>query len=104
MKPAAFDYRAAETLEQALALKQQQGDEARWLAGGQSLLPAMNLRLARPAMLIDINPLAELDRLDETASGALSIGASRADPASIRFSAASSTRSRRTSAGRRRSA
>jgi len=75
MKPAAFDYRAAETLEQALALKQQQGDEARWLAGGQSLLPAMNLRLARPAMLIDINPLAELDRLGETASGALSIGA-----------------------------
>jgi CO/xanthine dehydrogenase FAD-binding subunit len=75
MKPAAFDYRAAETLEQALALKQQQGDEARWLAGGQSLLPAMNLRLARPAMLIDINKLAELDRLGQTASGALSIGA-----------------------------
>jgi CO/xanthine dehydrogenase FAD-binding subunit len=75
MKPAAFAYHAAETLEQALALKAQHGDEARWLAGGQSLLPAMNLRLARPAVLIDINPLAALDGIAPTEEGGLRIGA-----------------------------
>jgi CO/xanthine dehydrogenase FAD-binding subunit len=75
MKPAAFAYHAAETLEQALALKAQHGDEARWLAGGQSLLPAMNLRLARPAALIDINPLATLDHIAPSAEGGLRIGA-----------------------------
>jgi carbon-monoxide dehydrogenase medium subunit len=75
MKPAAFDYHAPETLEQALALKAQHGDEARWLAGGQSLLPAMNLRLARPAALIDLNPLDGLGILATTDTGGLRIGA-----------------------------
>ena len=75
MKPVAFDYRAAETLEQALALKREHGDEARWLAGGQSLVPALNLRLARPALLIDINRLVGLDTLAPTDGGGLQIGA-----------------------------
>ena len=60
MKPAPFRYVAARTIEQALALKAEYGDEARFLAGGQSLVPTMNFRLTQPALLIDINPLAEL--------------------------------------------
>src|SRR3954462_9522050 len=55
MKPAPFKYIAATSLEQALALKAEHGDEAKFLAGGQSLIPTMNFRLARPAILIDIN-------------------------------------------------
>src|SRR4029078_8937826 len=60
MKPAPFLYVAARSVEQALALKAEHGDEARFLAGGQSLVPAMNFRLTQPAVLIDINPLNEL--------------------------------------------
>jgi aerobic carbon-monoxide dehydrogenase medium subunit len=60
MKPAPFRYVAARSIEQALALKAEHGDEARFLAGGQSLVPTMNFRLTQPAMLIDINPLTEL--------------------------------------------
>src|SRR5450631_4182026 len=55
MKPAPFKYIAATSLEQALSLKAQHGDEAKFLAGGQSLIPTMNFRLAQPAILIDIN-------------------------------------------------
>lgn len=60
MKPAPFRYVAAKTVEQALALKAEHGDEARFLAGGQSLVPTMNFRLTQPALLIDINRLSEL--------------------------------------------
>ena len=60
MKPAPFRYIAAASLEEALALKAEHGDEAKFLAGGQSLIPAMNFRMAQPAVLIDINPLAAL--------------------------------------------
>src|SRR6516164_2379225 len=60
MKPAPFRYVATRSVEQALQLKAEYGDEARFLAGGQSLVPAMNFRLVQPAVLIDINPLAEL--------------------------------------------
>ncbi len=55
MKPAPFKYIAATSLAQALSLKAEHGDEAKFLAGGQSLMPTMNFRLARPAILIDIN-------------------------------------------------
>jgi len=75
MKPAPFRYVAAESLGQALAAKAAGGDEARFLAGGQSLVPAMNFRLARPAMLIDVNPLRELDFVRVAGDGALRIGA-----------------------------
>ncbi|UZE47777.1 xanthine dehydrogenase family protein subunit M [Rhodopseudomonas sp. P2A-2r] len=60
MKPAAFRYIAATSLGHALALKAEHGDEAKFLAGGQSLMPTMNFRLARPAVLIDINGVNEL--------------------------------------------
>jgi carbon-monoxide dehydrogenase medium subunit len=60
MKPAAFKYIAATSLAQALALKSEHGDEAKFLAGGQSLIPTMNFRLARPAILIDINGIGDL--------------------------------------------
>jgi CO/xanthine dehydrogenase FAD-binding subunit len=75
MKPAPFRYVAARTIEQALALKAEYGDEARFLAGGQSLVPTMNFRLTQPAVLIDINPLTELAGVKSGAAGHLRIGA-----------------------------
>jgi CO/xanthine dehydrogenase FAD-binding subunit len=60
MKPAAFKYIAATSLAQALALKAEHGDDAKFLAGGQSLMPAMNFRLAQPAVVIDINGIEDL--------------------------------------------
>lgn len=73
MKPAPFKYIAATSLEQALALKAQHGDEAKFLAGGQSLIPAMNFRLARPAILIDINGVESLAGV-RTSQGTARIG------------------------------
>src|SRR3954468_2875763 len=75
MKPAPFKYIAAATLEQALALKARYGDDAKFLAGGQSLIPAMNFRLARPAVLIDINSLQECAGIASHESGGTRIGA-----------------------------
>ena len=75
MKPAPFRYVAAESLGQALTAKVTGGSEALFLAGGQSLVPAMNFRLARPTMLIDINPLHELDFVRIAGDGSLRIGA-----------------------------
>jgi carbon-monoxide dehydrogenase medium subunit len=60
MKPAVFKYIAATSLAQALALKGEHGDDAKFLAGGQSLMPAMNFRLAHPAVVIDINGIEDL--------------------------------------------
>jgi carbon-monoxide dehydrogenase medium subunit len=60
MKPAPFRYFAPRSLEEALQLLAEHGGEAKPLAGGQSLVPAMNFRLARPAVLIDLNRVAEL--------------------------------------------
>ena len=74
MKPAAFDYLRAETREEALEALHQHGAEARILAGGQSLLPMLNMRLARPAVLVDVMRIASLRRL-ETAGDALLVGA-----------------------------
>lgn len=61
MKPASFDYLEAHSVEEALSMLAEHGDEAKVLAGGQSLVPAMNFRLARPAVLIDINRIEQLD-------------------------------------------
>ena len=63
MIPAAFDYLRAHTTDEAFAHLQQHGAEARVLAGGQSLIPAMRFRLARPAVLVDINSLTDLGDL-----------------------------------------
>src|SRR6202046_4312436 len=75
MKPAPFRYIAARSLEQALALKAEYGDEARFLAGGQSLVPTMNFRLTQPAVLIDINPLTQLSGMQKSGPDNLHIGA-----------------------------
>lgn len=61
MKPAPFGYSAPASLEEALALKAQHGDDAKFLAGGQSLIPAMNFRLVQAALLVDLNGLSSLD-------------------------------------------
>ena len=63
MIPAAFDYVRAHTADEAFASLQQHGAEARVLAGGQSLIPAMRFRLARPAVLVDINSLNDLGHI-----------------------------------------
>ena len=60
MKPAPFDYTSAANVAEAITLLAQHGGDARLLAGGQSLVPMMNLRMARPAVLIDINRIAAL--------------------------------------------
>ncbi|HMA32189.1 MAG TPA: FAD binding domain-containing protein, partial [Casimicrobiaceae bacterium] len=63
MKPAAFRYHRPGTLAAALALLAEHGDQAKVLAGGQSLVPMMNMRLAQPAELVDLNDLADLARI-----------------------------------------
>jgi len=74
MKPAQFDYYDPSTLTEALSLLAQFGETARPLAGGQSLVPMMNMRLARPSQLIDLNRVSELDYL-KVDDGELRIGA-----------------------------
>ena len=74
MFPAPFEYHPARSLDEALALLAGHGADARVLAGGQSLIPAMRYRLARPAVLVDINPVAALDYVREQ-DGVLAIGA-----------------------------
>src|SRR5882672_9690547 len=71
--PAAFNYLRAHTTDEAFAHLQQYGAEARVLAGGQSLIPAMRFRLARPAVLVDINAIGDLSAL--RMNGALLVGA-----------------------------
>jgi aerobic carbon-monoxide dehydrogenase medium subunit len=75
MKPAPFRYVASRTLAQALDLKAEYGEEARFLAGGQSLVPTMNFRLTQPAVLIDINPLTECAGVKNGVAQRLRIGA-----------------------------
>jgi carbon-monoxide dehydrogenase medium subunit len=75
MKPAPFDHVAPETLDQALALLVEHGDDAKVLAGGQSLVPVLALRLAAPAWLIDLNRIASLYGIRRLDSGELAIGA-----------------------------
>jgi 2-furoyl-CoA dehydrogenase FAD binding subunit len=65
MKPRPFDYVRPDTVDEALALLAEYGDDARILAGGQSLVPMLNLRLIDPAVLIDIARIAALDRIDD---------------------------------------
>ncbi len=74
MIPAAFDYLAPTSLQEALSLLQEHGDAAKLLAGGHSLIPMMKLRLAQPALLIDLNRVEGLDYVEER-DGFLCIGA-----------------------------
>jgi carbon-monoxide dehydrogenase medium subunit len=74
MYPASFEYFAPTTLEEAGTLLEQYGDEAKVLAGGQSLIPLMKLRFAAPQVLVDVNGVDGLDGL-ALEDGALKIGA-----------------------------
>jgi carbon-monoxide dehydrogenase medium subunit len=74
MKPAAFEYLSPTTLAEVMASKAEHGDEAKPLAGGQSLIPAMNFRVSQPTILIDLNKLKDL-RYIRTQDGELRIGA-----------------------------
>jgi aerobic carbon-monoxide dehydrogenase medium subunit len=74
MKPPRFEYLLPRSLDEALAMLAQHGEDAKVLAGGQSLVPLLNFRLVRPAYLVDVNDIPGLDaiRLDD---GRLSLGA-----------------------------
>lgn len=74
MKAPPFGYVKARALGQVFDLLDQHGDEAKLLAGGQSLIPSLNLRLSRPTLLIDINAIADLQGIRET-DGAIIVGA-----------------------------
>ena len=75
MKPPPFEYHAPETLPEALGMLAEYGQDAKVLAGGQSLLPLLSLRLARPAHLIDVNGLqSEIGQIQPW-DGGVSIGA-----------------------------
>lgn len=74
MFPSKFEYVAARSVEEALAEKVAEGDETRFLAGGQSLLPMMKIRLANPSKLVDINRIEEL-HMFERSNGHLRVGA-----------------------------
>ncbi|MGN6462926.1 MAG: FAD binding domain-containing protein, partial [Pseudolabrys sp.] len=73
MKPAPFEYLRVHSIDDALAALAEH-DDARILAGGQSLVPMMNFRLASPSLLIDINRISDLARIDATPTG-LTLGA-----------------------------
>jgi carbon-monoxide dehydrogenase medium subunit len=74
MKPAPFEYYAPDSIEQALDLMSQYAGDAKILAGGQSLVPAMNFRIVQPSVLIDLNQAAELGYIRED-ENVLRIGA-----------------------------
>jgi carbon-monoxide dehydrogenase medium subunit len=74
MKPAKFDYYDPRSLEEALALLDRHPDDAKVLAGGQSLMPLLNMRLARPNIVVDINRIKELNYV-RASDGGIVIGA-----------------------------
>jgi CO/xanthine dehydrogenase FAD-binding subunit len=85
MKPANFEYHAPTTIDEALTLLQAHGTDARLLAGGQSLVPMMNFRLATPAVIIDLNRIPSLSYIEDE-GGVIKIGAMTRQRA-IEFSA-----------------
>jgi carbon-monoxide dehydrogenase medium subunit len=74
MKPAPFDYHRATDVDDAVTALHQ-AEDGKAIAGGQSLIALMNLRLARPELLVDLNPLRDLDYVEPRADGGLAIGA-----------------------------
>jgi 2-furoyl-CoA dehydrogenase FAD binding subunit len=74
MKPAAFDYVRAESLDEALEVLRNEGSDARIIAGGQSLMPMLNMRLAAPRVLVDIMRLEGLRNITSS-SGSIAVGA-----------------------------
>jgi len=74
MYPASFDYKRPATIDEAVALLTEHGDDAKVLAGGHSLIPAMKLRMARPAVVVDIGRISNLNDIREAGNG-IAIGA-----------------------------
>jgi aerobic carbon-monoxide dehydrogenase medium subunit len=74
MKPAPFEYLVPNSFEEALSAMAEHGSDAKILAGGQSLVPAMNFRVAQPQILVDLNQLVELDYIRQENGGALRVG------------------------------
>ncbi len=87
MIPPPFEYRAPDSLSEALALLREHGDEARLMAGGQSLLPMLKLRLIRPAVVIDIGGLEELKDVGKDAAAACPGAPVAEDPGPLRIGA-----------------
>jgi carbon-monoxide dehydrogenase medium subunit len=75
MKPPPFEYYAPTTVEEALTYLAEHGDDAKPLAGGQSLIPMMNFRLAQPAVLVDLNNIPELSYVRAAENGGVLLGA-----------------------------
>ena len=69
MKPPSFEYAAPSTVAEAVSLLQQYGGEAKILAGGQSLMPLLNMRFARPTALVDLRRVANLDGIADRLFG-----------------------------------
>ena len=65
MKPAPFDYQRPQSIDEAVALLAEAGEEGKALAGGQSLLPLLNFRLIEPALLVDLAGLSALERIED---------------------------------------
>src|SRR5262249_35482590 len=74
MKPASFSYASCDTVQEAMQLLAEHGDDARVIAGGQSLMPMLNMRLVRPAVVVDIAAIAALNYAKEE-SGFVEFGA-----------------------------
>src|SRR5919109_4335741 len=74
MYPATFDYKRPATVDEAIALLAQHGEDAKVLAGGHSLIPAMKLRLAKPKVVVDIGRIGDLRSIGER-DGKIAIGA-----------------------------
>ncbi|MGH2745286.1 MAG: FAD binding domain-containing protein, partial [Thermoleophilaceae bacterium] len=74
MKPPPFDYAAPESIDEVLGVLAQAPDETSLLAGGQSLVPVLNMRLAQPRVLVDLNRVGGLDAIEETPDGRLRLG------------------------------
>jgi carbon-monoxide dehydrogenase medium subunit len=83
VKPPPFVYHRPATVDEAARLLAEHGDEAKVLAGGQSLVPLMNFRLAAPAHLVDVNRIGGLDRLT-TGAGGVEVGATVRDARLLR--------------------
>ncbi|RFC62270.1 FAD-binding protein [Fulvimarina endophytica] len=90
MKPAPFDYVRAETLDEALGALAEGGEEARIIAGGQSLVPMLNMRLARPSVLVDVMRIDALSKI-EPKNGRVEIGAGVRQVALERWAALAGT-------------
>jgi CO/xanthine dehydrogenase FAD-binding subunit len=75
MKPAPFEYLAPDSLSAVVEIMSENGEDAKLLAGGQSLIPAMNFRLVQPMLMVDLNKVSELDYIRTDENGELHIGA-----------------------------